>query len=334
MEVPRARRNSAGRAQNTRPKRTRKQALSSGAQLALKHIESAEQAFDDIYDETWGKKAGKHVYNKADRSMFVRDAHETLYNDVAHGPEFLCNQDLAERTLQILVEDASQETRGSDALTAPQKEKLARLAHTALQQFVEAGCLFYCGLAVVAEMCETYFSVFHGELLRLSVGLPFDGSKPRKKLTAAQVREQIERVATNFQNACAHRSAYDLVHNDLGVEILETLATLPGDVAVVKHLIENQLRVDIAAEADEEEDEEQQQQGDEEEEDYDEEEEDEEEDDDDFESLVDEEDDEEDRRIAAEAREQDRELEAELAQDDGEDVEFPSDDDEDSVDSD
>ena len=79
-------------------RRARNTALPAGAKLALKHIEAAESAYDEIYDESWGAKGGKPVPERS-RRMFVKDAHETLFNDVLRAPEFLTTPDMCQRTV-------------------------------------------------------------------------------------------------------------------------------------------------------------------------------------------------------------------------------------------
>lgn len=320
----------------TRPqRRARSAALPAGAKLALKHIEAAESAYDEIYDDSWGAKGGKPVHSERSRRMFVKDAHETLFNDVLRAPEFLTTPDMCQRTVRVLVGDCQGDIPGGEVLTPKQRQKISRDAEQALVSFLEGRILIRCEPSAVIPIAEEMATIFKNRLVRIMQGFNPDGSRPRKPLSQKKFSEAVLENVLLLHTCLGTHRMYDYIHNNVSVEILDILGEL-RDLCIdkkvdgqileyIRELVDNELKCkdtysDVGSEEDESGDEGEEFSADSQDED-------DEDDDDDFEACVEEEDEEEEKEMIRRAQEEEAELDDDLATEDGEDEEEDEEDD-------
>ena len=72
-----------------------RKARRTGQELALKHLEACTSAYDEEYGDGWGAKSGKPVHSIKSRRKFIKDAYETVCDEVEKAPEFFYDDEIA-----------------------------------------------------------------------------------------------------------------------------------------------------------------------------------------------------------------------------------------------
>ena len=148
------------------------------AHSSQEHLAACNRDYDEIYGDDWGKKSVL-VYSTKQRSVFIRDACETLYNDVDKASDFfdqpLCND--AGSFLDHCNEDFS----GEDALTDSQKRSLQRQAFKSLVNFVDNGMINLCTLEQITACGDSVVTILSRRVANSLDGKMEDGAVASKR---------------------------------------------------------------------------------------------------------------------------------------------------------
>lgn len=131
----------AGSIARSRPRRSVRRARTSGQALALKHVEACTKAYDEEYGDDWGpKKRGKPVYTVKARRRFIKNAYETLCDEIRNAPEFYADEEIAWKAMCVLRDGCLRSFPGSDAMQDADHTLICRMSEDALVGMLRSRC--------------------------------------------------------------------------------------------------------------------------------------------------------------------------------------------------
>lgn len=331
---------------SARPRRTVRKARRTGQELALKHLEACTSAYDEEYGDGWGAKSGKPVHSIKSRRKFIKDAYETVCDEVDKAPEFFYDDEIALKAILVLRDGFTRQFPGAEIMQDSERDGVARMSADALMTLFRFDCHKAApGWEKKDDIVTDVGALFVSRLREVAQRgkLANGGSVPKRDATKPKELVRISEAVHDLMVFCS--SASDSMHVGHVADLLQVLRhareriregdlssvpkskelrpglTASGVLEDIEVCLRDELRVEAPAEEEEDSDSEDES-GDEDNPDSDWEgdvEEEEEEEEEDFDDLVSEGDAEEEAEEIRRGREADAELVCELATDEEED---------------